>query len=65
MIRYELRETITPYVRPSPLKGRVRTEEHKNNISKAKKGKRMPEGWAEAHSEKMKLYHKRKKEKPE
>lgn len=63
MIRYELWESITPYIKPSPLKGRVITEEHRNNISKAKKGKKMPDGWAQAHSEKMKLYHKRKKEK--
>jgi hypothetical protein len=60
-LRYEYNESIDPYVKPK-LPKRVRTKEHCENISKAKKGKKMPEGWAEQHSEAMKNYHTRKKE---
>lgn len=60
-LRYEYSESIDPYVKPK-LPKRVRSKEHCENISKAKKGKKMPEGWAEQHSEAMKNYHKRKKE---
>jgi len=61
-IRYEYTDTISPYVKPKPVKGRERSKEHCENISRAKKGKKKPEGWAEKHSEAMKTYHKRKKE---
>lgn len=61
-LRYEYTERVEPYVKPTPLKGRNKSREHCENISKAKKGKKMPEGWAEKHSESMKNYHKRKKE---
>lgn len=60
-LRYEYSERVDPYVKPKIPK-RVRSKEHCENISKAKKGKKMPEGWAEKHSESMKNYHKRKKE---
>lgn len=60
-LRYEYSESIDPYVKPK-LPKRVRTKEHCDNISKAKKGKKMPDGWAEQHSEAMKNYHRRKKE---
>jgi hypothetical protein len=61
-IRYEFFENIEPYVKPSPLKGKKKTEEHKLNQSKAMKGRTRSDAWKAAHSNAMKKYHAEKKE---
>jgi hypothetical protein len=61
-IRYEFFENIESYVKPSPLKGKKKTEEHKLNQSKAMKGRTRSDEWKAAHSNAMKKYHAEKKE---
>jgi hypothetical protein len=60
-IRYEFFESIEPYVKPSPLKGKKKTEEHKLNQSKAMKGRTRSDEWKAEHSNAMKEYHARNK----
>lgn len=60
-LRYTYIDSVEPYIKPSPLKGRPKTEEHKQNQSKAMKGRKPPEKWCEEHSRAMKEYHARNK----
>lgn len=61
-LRYDKHESIAPYSKVSKLKGRVRSKEHCENISKSKMGKTPSKEWCESHSEKMKQYHAKKKQ---
>lgn len=60
-LRYEFANSISPYVRLSPLKGKKKTEEHKLNQSKTMKGRTRTPEWRETHSKAMKAYHARVK----
>jgi len=60
-LRYNFSESIAPYVKSSPLKGKEKTLEHRLNQSKAMKGKKRSAKWCEEHSKAMKEYHARKK----
>lgn len=60
-LRYNFSESIAPYIKTSPLKGKKKTEEHKLNQSKAMKGRKRTKEWCEAHSRAMKKYHARNK----
>lgn len=59
-LRYEFSEKIGPYIKSSSLKGKPKTAEHRNNLSKAKKGTVHTKEWREQHSKDMKNYHARK-----
>lgn len=56
-LRYIFTESVPPYIKLSPLKGRKKTEEHKLNQSKAMKGRTHTEEWREKHSKAMIEYH--------
>lgn len=60
-LRYEFFESINPYIKPSPLKGKKKTEEHKIKQSKAMTGRKRTKEWCDNHSKAMKEYHARKK----
>jgi hypothetical protein len=60
-IRYTFSERIDAYVKPSPLKGKKKTEEHKKNQSISMSGRSRTKEWIEQHSKDMKAYHARKK----
>lgn len=60
-LRYTFNDNIAPYIKPSPLKGKQKTEEHKLNQSKAMKGRKRTKEWCEEHSKTMKEYHARNK----
>lgn len=60
-LRYTFTDSIASYVKPSPLKGKQKTEEHKQNQSKAMKGRKRTKEWCEEHSKAMKEYHARNK----
>lgn len=61
-LKYEFFEKISSYVKPNPLKGKKKSEEHIKNLKKSFKNrpKRTPEQNV-AHSLKMKEYHARNK----
>ena len=59
-LRYEFTDSISPYVKLSPLKGKKKTEEHKQNQSKAMKGRKRTVEQNANHSLKMKAYHREK-----
>ena len=63
-LRYEFFESLPPYKKPNPLKGKKKSEEHIKNMKTSFKNrpKRTPEQNA-AHSLKMKEYHARNKNK--
>jgi hypothetical protein len=60
-LRYEFFENISPYIKPSPLKGKKKTEEHKRNQSIAMSGRKRTTEWCDAHSNAMKEYHLKKR----
>lgn len=61
-LRYIFSDSIDPYIKPSPLKGKKKTEEHKLNQSIAMKGRSHTIEWREAHSIAMKEAHFKKKQ---
>jgi len=61
-IKYTYSESIAPYVKKT-TKGINKTEEHKKNQSKAMSGRSGTKEWCEQHSEAMKKYHAKMKDK--
>lgn len=62
-LRFEFTENVNPYIKPSPLKGKKKTEKHKLNQSKAMRGRKRTKEWCENHSKAMIEYHARSKNK--